>query len=428
MAARTSIIKGISREIICLQSQNKLISDFRNNDIIFCMSLYKKLLLSCFVVGSLSLIGASIHAENITPPNPPITSDLYVGLVGEQVSSLQQFLKNLGYFTYPTVTGYFGPFTRAAVVSFQNAYGIQPVGAIGPITRAKIVEISSSTTTSAVTQNKTPVRRRGGSHSSNHNSEPDPSVYTLSVNFTGSGDGFITSTPAGISCSENCDADFAEGTSVSLAVVVAPNATFTGWSGGACSGTGACVVNVTADTVVIANFELITNTLTVELDGEGSGVVTSSPAGIDCGSTCTASFDNITEITLTASSTDGSTFTGWSGGDCSGTSTCVLTMTEDTTVTATFALPEYSISGTVSGLAGSGLVLQNNGGDNLSISGNGAFSFATSLATGESYSVTVLTQPSSPAMTCVVTSGSGTVASSNITNVAVSCVINLSEA
>ncbi len=386
------------------------------------MSLYKKILLACVVVGSLSLVSESIQAQTITPPNPPITADLYVGLEGEQVASLQQFLKNLGYFTYPNVTGYFGAFTRAAVVSFQNAYGIQPVGAVGPITRAKIIEISSSTTTAVVTQNKTPVRHGGGHRSSNRSSS-EPDAFALNIDFTGSGDGFITSTPAGISCSDDCSADFEEDTVVSLAVVVAPNATFTGWSGGGCSGTGACSVTMNEAQTVTANFDLITYTLTVSLAGAGFGVVNSSPTGIDCGSTCTASFDNITEITLTASAADGSAFTGWSGGGCSGTGTCVVTMSDDTTVTATFAIPTYTVGGTVSGLAGSGLVLQNNGGDNLAIAENGSFSFAASLTAGSSYAITVLTQPSSPATTCVVISGSGTITSSNITNVAVSCLV-----
>ena len=59
-------------------------------------------------------------------------------------------------------------------------------------------------------------------------------------------------------------------------------------------------------------------------------------------------------------------------------------------------LPAYSIGGTVSGLAGSGLVLQNNGGDDLAISADGSFTFATPLVDGSSYEVTVLTQPTQP--------------------------------
>ncbi|HET9106640.1 MAG TPA: beta-propeller fold lactonase family protein [Steroidobacteraceae bacterium] len=80
-----------------------------------------------------------------------------------------------------------------------------------------------------------------------------------------------------------------------------------------------------------------------------------------------------------------------------------------------------TIGGTVTGLSGTGLVLQDNGGDNLTVSQNGTFTFATALATGTAYAVTVATQPTSPSQTCTVTNGTGTTASSNVTNVTVSC-------
>jgi hypothetical protein len=81
----------------------------------------------------------------------------------------------------------------------------------------------------------------------------------------------------------------------------------------------------------------------------------------------------------------------------------------------------YLIGGTVSGLAGPGLVLQNNGGDDLSVTADGAFKFATSLLTGKAYSVTIKTQPTNPAQVCAVSGASGTVASTDVTTVAVSC-------
>ena len=71
-------------------------------------------------------------------------------------------------------------------------------------------------------------------------------------------------------------------------------------------------------------------------------------------------------------------------------------------------------------IGGTGLVLQDNGGNNLLVSANGAFVFTTPVASGSTYAVTVLTQPSSPAQSCVVTNGSGT-ATADVTSVQVAC-------
>jgi hypothetical protein len=79
----------------------------------------------------------------------------------------------------------------------------------------------------------------------------------------------------------------------------------------------------------------------------------------------------------------------------------------------------FTIGGSVTGMVGSGLVLQDNLGDNLPISGSGSFTFATAINAGDPYSVTVLSSPI--AQNCQVSGGSGTVASANITNVLVSC-------
>ena len=81
----------------------------------------------------------------------------------------------------------------------------------------------------------------------------------------------------------------------------------------------------------------------------------------------------------------------------------------------------YTVGGTVSGLAGTGLVLQNNGADPLPIATIGAFTFATPVATGATYNVTVQTQPSNPAQTCTVRNGSGSISGANVTNVTVTC-------
>jgi hypothetical protein len=80
-----------------------------------------------------------------------------------------------------------------------------------------------------------------------------------------------------------------------------------------------------------------------------------------------------------------------------------------------------TIGGTITGLTGSGLVLQNNAGADLPVATDGSFTFPTAAATGTAYSVTVLTQPTSPAQTCTVANGAGTLASTNVTSIAVTC-------
>lgn len=81
-----------------------------------------------------------------------------------------------------------------------------------------------------------------------------------------------------------------------------------------------------------------------------------------------------------------------------------------------------TVGGTVTGLAGAGLVLQNNGGDDLTVSASGTFSFATPLADGASYDVSILTQPASPTQICAVANGKGTIAGgASVSSVAVRC-------
>jgi hypothetical protein len=90
------------------------------------------------------------------------------------------------------------------------------------------------------------------------------------------------------------------------------------------------------------------------------------------------------------------------------------------TIKAPPAPTAYTIGSTVSGLSGTGLVLQNNGGNSLPVNGNGPFVFPTSIDSGSSYDVTAISPPSNPAQVCTVTNGSGMV-TSNITNIQVTC-------
>jgi uncharacterized repeat protein (TIGR02543 family) len=72
--------------------------------------------------------------------------------------------------------------------------------------------------------------------------------------------------------------------------------------------------------------------------------VTSSPAGINCGSDCSETYNNNTVVTLTASASTGSTFTGWSGACTNSTDTCQVTMTVARSVTANFAINTYTLT------------------------------------------------------------------------------------
>ena len=208
------------------------------------------------------------------------------------------------------------------------------------------------------------------------------STYALTVTKSGTGAsvGSVTASPSGISCGSTCSSGYVAGTPVTLTAVQGSNNIFNGWSGGGCSGTGNCIVTMNAATTVTATFtsNVPTYVLSITKSGTGAGTVTSSPAGINCGSTCSASYTSGTLVTLTATPTSG-TFTGWSGGGCSGTSTCNVTLSAATTVTATFApAPTYTLSITKSG-TGSGTVTSNTGGINCGSTCSASYTSGTSV-------------------------------------------------
>ena len=158
----------------------------------------------------------------------------------------------------------------------------------------------------------------------------------LTVATSGTGGGALTSAPAGIACGATCQASFVNGSTVTLTAAAASGSSFTGWSG-ACGGTSAtCAVTLASAKSVTATFTLLPVQLTVATTGTGSGHVSSSPAGIDCGASCQASFVNGATVTLTAVAAADSTFTGWSGA-CSGTAAaCTLALTSARSATANF--------------------------------------------------------------------------------------------
>ena len=173
--------------------------------------------------------------------------------------------------------------------------------------------------------------------------------FTLTVSRTGTGTGTVVSSPAAINCGTSCSQTFGAGAVVTLTAAPAAGSVFAGWSGGGCSGTGTCVVTVAAATTVSAAFALPTITLTVTRTGSGGGTITSAPSGIGCPVTCAAGFTPGTRVTLTPRADVGSSFDGWSGGGCSGTGTCVVTLSSTTTVNATFTQQFFTLTVTTSG-------------------------------------------------------------------------------
>jgi hypothetical protein len=116
--------------------------------------------------------------------------------------------------------------------------------------------------------------------------------------------------------------------------------------------------------------------LTVTTSGNGGGSISSMPAGIQCGATCSASFPAGSTVVLTASPLAGSAFSGWSGA-CSGSSlACSVTVQQATTVTASFALTTPTLSVQV---AGSGRITSTPAGIDCTGSCAAPYPFGTSV-------------------------------------------------
>jgi hypothetical protein len=134
-----------------------------------------------------------------------------------------------------------------------------------------------------------------------------------------------------------CDTTVPAGTQITVTATEATGSDFAGFTGAGCT-TSPCTFTVNGDTSISAAFALEQRALSVTKTGNGSGAVTSSPVGIDCGSACTAPFALGTPVTLTALPAAGSTFDGWSGEGCTGTGAYTVAMTQARSVQATFRL------------------------------------------------------------------------------------------
>ena len=162
------------------------------------------------------------------------------------------------------------------------------------------------------------------------------------------GPGRVTSSPAGISCPDTCEAQFKRATKVVLTAKPAANAVFRRWSGQpACAASQpSCTLTLYDDSRVSAVFEHSFPERTLKVSRSGLGGVRSEPAGISCPPTCEARFKEQTTVRLTASPASDYRFSGWRG-KCaaSGTSsTCRLTISGDMLVGADFsAVPKQRL-------------------------------------------------------------------------------------
>lgn len=184
---------------------------------------------------------------------------------------------------------------------------------------------------------------------------PNYSVLNVVINGGASGsEGSVTSVPTGIDCSNDpsgptmCTADFPNGTEVTLTAT--PNETqFAGWTGNVPSSCGTnltCQIQMNGYMNVTATFVPVVGSLyTLSVSGEGiqgeigTGTITSTPAGINCGTggqVCMVDFASGTQVTLTATPDPGSFFDGWmqtpANPNCTGTGQCVIVMTSNQTV------------------------------------------------------------------------------------------------
>jgi len=205
---------------------------------------------------------------------------------------------------------------------------------------------------------------------------------SLTVIIGGEGSGGVTSSPSGINCPVSgngacvsASASYAAGTQVALSAFAASSSAFAGWTGGGCSGAGACVVTMTSSQVVTATF----NPIILAVSVTGMGIVDSSPSGINCGGNgqaCSANYAFGSQVVLTtAPFGGGNVFEGWSGGGCSGNGSCMVTMNGAQSLSAVFAPGAYhSLTITPSGIGGT--VTSNSSGINCYQSASGYNTFA----------------------------------------------------
>jgi hypothetical protein len=159
-----------------------------------------------------------------------------------------------------------------------------------------------------------------------------------SITVTTVGTGTVTGAGGAINCGRICSANLTAGANETLTANAPSNAVFNGWSGACTGNQQTCAFTVQGAMQTTATFNTVH---TLSIGRGGNGTVAGTPAGefgtsINCGSSCSAKFQQGAVVTLTATPAAGLKFTGWSG-SCSGlTPTCSVTIAADTKVQANF--------------------------------------------------------------------------------------------
>jgi hypothetical protein len=302
-----------------------------------------------------------------------------------------------------------GSFTFATAVSSGTAYTVSVVTQPANPSQTCLVADGAGTATANVTSVQVTCTTTTA-----------PS-YSISAAVTGlSGGTLVLQDDAGkqLSFSSNATQTFsnsyASGATYSVSIVTQP-------AGQSCTPSSNTSGTITANVTITVTCASVSTNYSIGgmVSGLSGSLVLQDNGGDNLTITANGSFTFATKL-APGSNYSVTVLTQPSGETCSVTGGSGTANANVTSVSVVCSATTYTIGGTVSGLSGTGLVLQDNGSDNLTIAANGSFTFATQLAAGSTYAVTVLTQPSNPTQTCTVSNGTGTVDAA-VTNVSVTC-------
>src|SRR4030042_3961897 len=194
---------------------------------------------------------------------------------------------------------------------------------------------------------------------------PSTQQYTLNITKVGTGSGTVTSSPAGINCGNDCTETYNAGNVVTLNATPNTNSTFTGWSGGGCTGTGTCSISINSNTTLTANFVTNTNIYTITASAETGGII--SPSGsvsVNYGLSQTFTITPDTKKSGGHQSNYGIANVLVDGNSVGAVTTYTLTnVTANHTISASFATNTYNLSATKVG-TGTGAVTSSPAGIN----------------------------------------------------------------